>query len=430
MESKNYFMLLMRPDVAFALIWTLVLALYSPAMVNFYPDPQLGVFLMVLGSLGIAVLGSFLLPKVMPPSRSGGPALPSIIFGTPFILIMCATWVVGFVLIISYSGGLPYFWAIEGIDRYYYDYGIPTFSGAWNTFRIVIAIVATIALVQGSTWRWVPALVIVFLTVTVVAEVNRGGYVLYCMNVVAAGVLAAPNLKRQLAWAALLLVITLGGIYGIGSIRTTDAKAAVAISSPFEQPITAAATAAETTAALEAAPDFIKLLHDAVIESPAISWVYLYLTTPVANLHMAAANTLAEPPFPGFYSLYPFLPTVIRPELAVEDRYPLPLASLAYTMSSAYSTYIADFGFVGASIGMGLQLLIGIWIFNLARRHVWALLAAPMFFAISMLSFFTDYFLTLLTPFHLALAVLLGVIVPRLWSKASAGLAAQPEVRY
>jgi hypothetical protein len=415
-NEKTYFKLLMRPDVAFALIWLLVLGIYSPAMVNFYPEPQLGVFLIVLGSVAIAALGSFLLPK--PKDREVAPKLPSIIFGTPFILTMCAIWVIGFALIIVYSGGLPYFWAMQGVERYYYDYGIPTFSGAWNTFRIVIAIVATIALVQGASWRWAPALVIALLTLTVVGEVNRGGYVLYCMNIVAAGVLAAPSLRRQLAWATLLLIVTLGGIYGIGGIRTADAKAAVAISSPFEQPD--AATTAESVARLEAAPGYFKSLHKVAADTPAISWVYLYLTTPVANLHKAAAGILAPPPFPGFYSLYPFLPTIIRPDLAVEDRYPLPLASLAYTMSSAYSTYIADFGFIGASIGMGLQLLLGVWIFNLARGHVWALLAAPMFFAISTLSFFTNYFLTLLTPFHLALAVLLGVVVPRVWSRKRA----------
>lgn len=415
MEKTVYLNMLMRPDVAFALIWLLVLGLYSPAMVNFYPNPQLTIYLMVLGSLAIALVGSFLLPRQQDAARPPVSTLPSIIFDSRFILAMCVTWMVGFALIIIYSGGLPYFWAIEGIERYYYDYGIPTFSGAWNTFRIVIAIVATIALVRSDTWRWVPALVLAFLTLTVVGEVNRGGYVLYCMNVVAAGVLAAPSFKRQLAWVMLLLAVTLGGIYGIGGIRTADAKAVVAITSPFEQPTTR--TAEEEKLLLDQSAPWIRAMHDAIIENPALSWVYLYLTTPVANLHMAAAGTLATPPFPGFYSLYPFLPTIVRPEIAVEDRYPLPLASIAYTMSSAYSTLIADFGFVGASISMGLQLLIGIWVFNLARRHLWALLMAPMFFAISMLSFFTDYFLTLLTPFHLLLALILGLAVPRIWSR-------------
>lgn len=417
MARTIYSNMLMRPDVAFALIWVLVLGLYSPAMVNFYPEPQLGIFVMVLGSVAIAAVGSFLLPRQQNASRPPASTLPSVIFDSRFILAMCATWMVGFALIIIYSGGLPYFWAIQGVERYYYDYGVPTFSGAWNTFRIVIAIVATIALVRSAYWRWAPALVIAFLTLTVLGEVNRGGYVLYCMNVVAAGVLAAPNLKRQLAWVGLLLVVTLGGINGIGGIRTADPKAAVAISSPFARPDVA--TDAEIAVRLKEAVPLNKLLHKVVVENPAASWVYLYLTTPVANLHKAATVTLAPPPFPGFYSLYPFLPTVVRPELAAENRYPLPLASLTYTMSSAYSTYIADFGFIGASIAMGLQLLLGVWVFNQARLYVWALLMAPMFFAISMLSFFTNYFLTLLTPFHLLLALVLGVVVPHVWARKS-----------
>ncbi|MBB4051298.1 hypothetical protein GGR20_000916 [Devosia subaequoris] len=419
MQKTIYFNMLMRPDVAFALIWVLVLGLYSPAMVNFYPDPQPTVYLMVFGTLAIALVGSFLLPRPQDASRTPISTLPSVIFDSRFILAMCATWMVGFALIIIYSGGLPYFWAIKGTDRYYFDYGVPTFSGAWNTFRIVIAILATVALVRSDNWRWVPALVLAFLTLTVVGEVNRGGYVLYCMNVVAAGVLAAPSFKRQLAWVILLLAVTLGGIYGIGGIRTADAKAVVAITSPFEQPTTR--TPEEEEQLLEEAAPWVFAMHDAIIENPALSWVYLYLTTPVANLHKAAAGTLATPPFPGFYSLYPFLPTIVRPEIAVEDRYPLPLASKAYTMSSAYSTLIADFGFIGASIAMGLQLLLGIWVFNLARRHLWALLMAPMFFAISMLSFFTDYFLTLLTPFHLLLALVLGQVVPRIWARRPGG---------
>lgn len=417
MDYRKYLTVLMRPDAAFAAIWLLVLAIYSPAIVNFFPEPSTTIFLMVAGSIAIAAGGSFLLERFTPSAVAAPPPTDLVIFSTPFILAVFAVWTAGFALIIAYSGGLPVFWSIEGLDRYYYDYGVPTFSGAWNTLRIVISILATIALVRSSSFRWVLALIIALLTLTVVAEINRGGYVLYCLNVVAAGALVAPSFKRQVAWVAVLAIATLGGIYGIGSVRSIDAKATVAIAAPFE----VAQGATDTTNPTAAQPTAVtKAVRDLMEKSAAVSWVYLYLTTPIANLHLAANETLKAAPFPGFYSLYPFLPSVIRPDLLPEDRYPLPLASLAYTMSSGYGTYIADFGFAGASVIMGLQLLLGIWVFKLARYHVWAQILFPMFFAISMLSFFTNYFVTLLTPFHMALAVLLGVIIPRFWSPKQA----------
>lgn len=88
-----------------------------------------------------------------------------------------------------------------------------------------------------------------------------------------------------------------------------------------------------------------------------------------------------------------------------ESRYPLPLLVAGYTMTTAYGPFVADFGFLGASLAMGLQLALGTLVFMLARRSLWAMILAPMFFATTILGFFTNYFFTLLMPFHAALAV-------------------------
>ena len=399
-DGRRFLTVLVRPDVAFALIWAAVFAAYELRLAEYFPDANWKVTAMIAGSLALGVGSAILWPRLLP---QGAPlALPDPVLLKRAVFVALAVWIVGFVAIVVYSGGMPIYWYPAGIPKTYVDYGMPTFSGAWNTFRVVIAIVATLYLVTRPKLDIAVSLVLVFLTATVICEINRGGFILYAFNVLAAGVLVAPNLRRQVAWVVVVSIVSLASIYGMGAVRATDAKAAHAISGAFTRLDGSAVTG---TGAV-------------VAQSQAASWVYLYLTTPIANLHYAATLDLQPSPSPAFHTLYPMLPSVIRPVMPEESRYPLPLLVGGYTMTTAYGPFVADFGFLGASIAMGLQLAIGTLVFTLARRHLWALILAPMFFATVALSFFTNYFFTLLMPFHAALAVGAWLVLVRPWKGA------------
>lgn len=84
-------------------------------------------------------------------------------------------------------------------------------SGAWNTLRVVLGILTVFYLLRGRTFHAGSAFVLVFLTLTVLAEVNRGGFVLYILNPFAAGVLAVPT----------FVVLILAGVYEMGSVRSS-----------------------------------------------------------------------------------------------------------------------------------------------------------------------------------------------------------------
>ena len=59
----------------------------------------------------------------------------------------------------------------------------------------------------------------------------------------------------------------------------------------------------------------------------------------------------------------------------------------------------------------------------LARKHLWALILAPMFFATTVLGFFTNYFFTLLMPFHAVLGIAVMLLLPRLTRGRATALA-------
>lgn len=411
-DSRKVMALLMRPDIAFALVWIAVFLAYNFRLVGYFPDPHWKVVAMVSGSLAIGVASTFLWRRLLQPSFASYPKLPSSGIWRRVIFVSLAVWLIGFTAIIVYSGGMPIYWYSAGIPKTYVDYGIPTFSGAWNTFRVVLAILVALSLVTQPKFDAVIAAVLALLTATVIFEINRGGFILYSFNVLAACILIAPTLRRQIMWVVVVSVVTLGGIYGMGNIRATEPKAATAIGGAFEQSVESEATG--SGAVIAKSQDVLETKRAVIAQSQALSWIYLYLTTSVANLHHAAAQELQPPPSPAFHTLYPMLPSVIRPVMPEESRYPLPLLSAGYTMTTAYGPFVADFGFVGASIVMGLQLAIGTLVFLLARRALWALILMPMFFATTALSFFTNYFFTLLMPFHAALAVGATLLLSRL----------------
>ena len=407
-DNRRLLIMLVRPDVTFALLWIVVFAAYQLRLTGFFPDPQLTVIAMIVGSLAIGFGSTLLWRRLLRPSQSPL-TLPNPRMWRPVIFSGLAIWLVGFVAIIIYSDGMPIYWYTAGVPKTYVDYGMPTFSGAWNTFRVVLAILASLYLISRPKLDIAVALVLVFLTATAICEINRGGFVLFALNVLAAGILLAPTLRRQIGWIVLVSVISLVSIYGMGSARATDPKAAAAVAvalAPRDGAVSidgggSAGAGAGAGAGVAAV----------VSNSQALSWVYLYLTTPIANLHYAAAKELRPPQSPAYNTLYPMLPSVIRPVIAEEFRYPLPLLSPGYTMTTAYGPFVADFGFLGASLAMGLQLALGTLVFMLARRSLWALILAPMFFATAALSFFTNYFFTLLMPFHACLAVGVGQLL-------------------
>ena len=396
-DARLFPRLLVRPEIAFALIWGLVFALYSWDIVDFFPPAQWPVLLMVGGSLVIALAFALLWGHLARtwPAHDPATVLPDSIRMRSMVYALLALWLAGFAFIVIRSDGVPFYWYLADIPRTYVEYGVPTFSGAWNTLRVVIAILAVFCLMQRPRFDWAMIAVVGFLTFTVALEVNRGGLVLFALNVVAAGILAAPTLRRQLIWALAIMAIVLGGISVMGGVRANTAQLAAEVEGGFAPEGGEPATG----------------LRLAVSRSQVGAWAYLYLTTPVANLHNAAIGTLSPPPYPGFHTLYPMLPSIIRPDLPSEQRYPLPLLQPGYTMTTGYGPFVVDFGFVGASIAMGLQLAVGGLIFVLSRRYLWALILAPMFFATQALSFFTNYFFTLLMPFHAALAIALALLL-------------------
>ena len=409
-DSRRFLLLLVRPDIAFALIWALVFALYSLRLVDFYPEPQWQVLAMVAGSLAIGLASSVVWSRLAGRTElfsAAKDALPAGDIGWSVIRPLLAVWIAGFLVIIAFSGGMPLYWYLAAVPRTYLDYGQPTFTGPWNTLPVVNGILAAFYLVRKPRFDYGLALVLAFLTLTVVMEVNRGGFVLYALNLLAAGVLVASTLKRQVLWAVVALTITLACVTVMGEVRSADPKAAAAVKSSF-------------VPSDGSKPQGVRA---SVSRSRAISWAYLYMTSPIANLHNAATLDIPPAPFPGFYSLYPLLPSVVRPVLPDELRYPLPLLQKSYTMTTAYGPAVADFGFLGASIAMGLQLALGTLVFMLARKHLWALILAPMFFATTVLGFFTNYFFTLLMPFHAVLGIAVMLLLPRLTRGRATALA-------
>ncbi|MFQ6757716.1 MAG: oligosaccharide repeat unit polymerase [Deltaproteobacteria bacterium] len=275
-------------------------------------------------------------------------------------------WCFLFSFVVYKSGGVPILWRMAHINKSYTDFGVPTLSGFANMIRAFIFCLSIVLWLKVKEKR---ALVIaVILLTTSLLEFARANTIYLVLHGVAIILLLRPLRIKHIAAIAVVIpiLVILFGI--VEQIRTPNGSGGEAIQ--------------KYTSVLNKLPY-------------GFTTTYLYLTTPVSNLYYAVNKGIVPNNFP-YYTLQTVLPTILRDQIHVPNRYPIALRRESHNATTFYSPFIADYGIMVAGFLVFVIQFFVSWVHLQAMRGdiFYSLIYSPLFASIA-LSFFYNYFITL-----------------------------------
>jgi len=231
-------------------------------------------------------------------------------------------WIVLTLVEIAVSGGLPIIWLIQGSNKTYFDFGIPSVHGFLNSLLLALGVcqIALFAIEKKKKHLLIPTFVVVWSVIVVTRNMMM---VMIIEGAIAWALLRGFSWKKVVK--ALIALVMLVLIFGyVGDFRS-GGDAFRKLAQPTNE-------------------------YPVWLPSGAL-WVYIYLTTPVGNV----VNTvLFEPPandplFPNTTSL--LFPSVARKiiygEGALSEALSGNLVTDAFNVSTAYIGPFQDFGYLG-----------------------------------------------------------------------------------
>jgi oligosaccharide repeat unit polymerase len=299
--------------------------------------------------------------------------LPRLNNAVKFLFVV---WIIGSVVDIIYSGGLPLYWAYIGSDKNYTEFGIPSFHGLINSFYFaLIACVCVRAFTcAGSKWH----IFLFCLCGWPVLMLGRGILLTVLLQICLIYVFyvgVTLRMLRRLAIAAILVTIFFGVL---GDLRGSENPFHGLVNPEYES--------------------FFQLLPSGFL------WVYIYVTSPLANF--AYNYETLTPVLEFYYSTVNLFPTFLRPAgLDRADNFLF--VNEALNVSTIFASSHSDFGSSG---DIALLLLLSgwaaFWFLLMIRRNIYIL---PYSVVGVVLFFSVFYNLFLLYP-YLFSTVLLGFI--------------------
>ncbi len=374
---------LSRPDVLFAICWGGALVLSSAIPLSLSVEADSRVQWLVCTNIA-SFFAIYAIVNRMTGPQVRGPVIDVLRRGSwdekilwRFMRVMLGIWATLWVVTIIWSGGLPVFWLLLGTGRTYIDFGVPTLSGQLNMMRAFVFSASILLYLQTRRPRYV--LLSVFLMITTIFEVSRGGVLVLLAHGIGMLLLRRPltgsGVLRLVAGAALIVV----GFGAMGEFRGTTL-------------------------------DSDALVGDQgwILQAPVgVLFVLLYLVSPINNLYYAADSI--HPSFTPYYTSAALFPSIIRTVLYPDNDYPVELKSDSFNATTFYSPLLADFGWLGAAVLVCLIQWVCSYVHVRARRgsYFHTLVYPPLFMSV-FLSVFYMYFLSLITVLY---PVLVGIFM-------------------
>ncbi len=366
-----------NPAVVYAAIWIGGCALsYIPTAFFISPNPT------VIFCIGITIVTFFIWDRVLGAYSSARPLSATTEAEledlSRFCQFLFRAWIIGFVINVIGSRGLPLFWALTGDGRTYADFGLPSFSGLLVAVKLFL--ITSMVLLRRT---WSPLRILIVVTAlfgTTFLELNRGGLTLMGLSVL--GVVLTLRLIPRWFWI-FTPVAALGAILAFGKLAELRGV-------PYH--------VFESLAGKGSF--FLKL-------PSGFFWVFTYWTSPIQNLYFAADTSM--PLYAPVFTLQSLIPSVIRESL-IGLEYPIPLINPALNATSFLGPLLADFGlFLSTAI---IALLQAIFVFAYRKSQEGAIpfvLINAMSLAAILLSVFYMFFLSLPVLFFVFLVVVFKV---------------------
>ena len=291
--------------------------------------------------------------------------------------ILFKFWLVGTLIDIYYSRGIPVFWIITSAGKDYTDFGVPSFHGIVNAayLFIVTSYFAKYLLVKEKKY----AIYFWLLMLWPVLMLGRGilwGALMQCLGTyVMIRKIKIINIL-YLFFIALLFVIVFGEI---GNFRSEGNVLLYLIT---EQSI-------------------MHVLPDGFL------WVYVYITTGINNIFYSYPS-LASVGFP-FYSILNLVPSAIKNIFGSFELNEslVQLVDSNLNTSTFLAGYISDFGYLGGVVGTAILAFAARINYRRAKNGNFGyLIGYSIIYQCLIFSPFYDMFFLLPTLFQLLLATI------------------------
>lgn len=387
MKKRHISLDLSNPCLVYGIIWIAALWLVNLQFVSFFIKPNEKTIILVVSNIISFVLVYFILsinfPKIKKMELQAiirHDILDKLWVFTKKLLFI---WILGSIVEILVSGGLPIYWALTNASKGYADFGIPTFHGLMNALHMFCTMSVFLDYCLRKNKR--KLLLVMGLLIWPVIGMSRGALVWPLLEIFGIYLLlnkvSIANILKIIT--TLVLFIVLFGYIG-------DYRQGIDIYD-YESSII-------TKVASEEGINYFKYLPSGVF------WFYLYGVSGINNV-IGVINNL-EPT----YSIYPILgtllPSIIRDNISGPSVSSWELVSQAFTASTYYSGLLVGSGIMGAIlIVIILQFIIVYFYINARRGSVWAILCYGILFQSLVLSIFWDTFFSLVTIAQILLAL-------------------------
>ena len=390
---------LFRPDVAYAALWVTVLLLtllgyVSPFFNTAYivkPNEQIIQTLLITVLTGFVLF--FIIEKFVPSNKGSSSNTISIDFQLLFRIqiLIFSFWIAGYCLNIAASGGLPVLWRFSGSEKTYVDYGLPTFTGFLNSFRLFLVASLIISFHKDkharSTCHILPLVIVL---ISPILEFNRGGFV-QTISYAALAFLSCRTLNFRtvsITLAATILILTATFLIGAFRYGATVNSSIHHFLPPYPNSV------------------FFYMPEQ-------VFWCFAYLTTPLNNLFYMADHS--TPTMQLINTIYPLVPSVFRATaFSGNDLTQLTPPRVEFTAVTQYGPLFQDFGTSGILIyALFIQAMSSVAYIRAKNGDYLSNLIYIGLLSSLLLGFFYNYYLSLVTIAYFGISWLICKIAER-----------------
>lgn len=289
--------------------------------------------------------------------------------------LLFIAWFVASIAEVYISRGVPAYWLLTGLEKTYFDFGVPSVHGFLNAMGILIATVTAYLLMKKCPYK---KSLLVILAVEAV----------YYLMIISRQVIMSAAIQIFIVYLIVnrgsiplvrLCLVALAGVFAFGVIGNIR-------------------TGYETFMHVAQLPDGLPSW------AAGFYWVYMYLAMTLANLNNLVMQ--AFEPLGASYLFQDFIPSVVSQALDLPQVDSLSyLVSIQFNVSGFFAHYFEAFGWQGLVVaGAVFGCVSGTassW-FRF-RPSVVSLLFFVIVMQIVLLSFFTDLLLYLPVSFQLVL---------------------------
>jgi oligosaccharide repeat unit polymerase len=380
LELKNFNgpSLIANPAIVFCAVWSTTLFLLSLNMTKQIVPMENNALFMIIGNGIFAVIISILSQKriINTPYVNYELEINLLKKYTNYLLVV---WLIGTIIEIIVSGGLPIFWALsgQGFSKDYTDFGIPSVHGVMNAFYLQL-FSAYFIIIMFRREKLI-GLLLFCLLFWPILMLGRGIFLSVIMQTIGIFLLMR-RVKIKIALSIILSALVNIWLFGVvGNLRGTK--------NPFEYVVQ------------NEWIDFFNYVPDGFL------WVYVYITSGANNIFY---NTGHLVPFGNFEKTFSKLvPSFVWELLGYQmSADSLQFADANLNVSTMYAGSVSDFGATGGFVFGCILLFLANVVFQFAsKRNMWAMMLYGIFFQVLVFSVFYDMFLLLPTIMQFFIAL-------------------------